>query len=395
MKALMTWIHARLPIREIWNRHAAEYYAPKNLNFWYYFGVFSIVVFLIQVISGIWLTMHYVPTEEGAFNSIEHIMRHVKYGWLIRYLHTTGGSAFFIVIYFHIYRCLIYGSYQKPRELVWLLGAFIYVLLVAEAFTGYTLPWGQMSYWATKVIASLFQAVPFIGHTIAIWIQGDYSVSGTTLQRFFAFHVTAIPMIITFVILIHIMALHQVGSNNPKGIDEPGGIPFHPYYTVKDFFGVIIFLILFSFVLFFAPGMHGYFLEPANFIPANPMVTPEHISPVWYLSPFYAILRAIPDKLFGAIAMAAAIAILFLLPWLDRSSVRSLRYKGFFSKIALLLFVVAFIGLGVLGTLPSVGIYVWLARVFTVIYFAFFVLMPLYTQLEKTDPPPKRARGRK
>ena len=397
---MLAWVNKRFPLTEWWNHNATEYHMPRNINFWYFFGVFSLLVLLNQIVTGIWLTMYYVPTSADAFNSVEYIMRDVKFGWLIRYMHTTGASAFFIVVYLHMYRCIMYGSYQKPRELLWLFGMVIYVLLVAEAFTGYVLPWGQMSYWASKVIVNLASAIPLVGSHIMTWIQGDYTISQIALRRFFAFHVIAIPLLIIWFVLFHITALHRVGSNNPEGIeikdhlDEKGvpqdSVPFHPYFTVKDLFGVSIFLIIFAAIIFFAPTFGGYFMEHANFIPANPMQTPEHIVPVWYLSPFYAILRAIPDKLFGVIAMAAAIAILFVLPWLDRSPVKSIRYKGILSKIALTIFVISFCGLGYLGTVDPTPVNTIFARIFSILYFAFFISMPFYTSKEKCKTPPDK-----
>lgn len=397
---IVNWIDERFPLTEIWNKSAAQYYAPKNFNFWYVFGAFSLLIFVSQIVSGVWLMMYYTPTAAGAFDSIQTITRHVKFGWLIRFIHTTGASAFFIVIYLHMYRALIYGSHKKPRELLWLIGMLIFFLLMAESFTGYVLPWGQMSYWATKVIVSLFASIPLIGSHLAEWIQGDFTVSGITLHRFFAFHVSLLPMILTLLILVHLIALHKVKSNNPEGVEiyntldkngEPiDGIPFHPYYTVKDLFGVAIFLIVFTAIIFFVPTFGGYFLEPANSIPASRLVTPEHIEPVWYLAPFYAVLRAVPNKLLGIIAMAASVAILFVLPWLDRSPVKSIRYKGFWSKVALTLFVISFIVLGYCGVRPPTPTYVFLARIFTAIYFLFFILMPFYTRWERCKPVPSR-----
>lgn len=396
---LLHWVDARFPRAEVWRHLMTGYYAPKNLNFWYYFGVFSFLVLINQIITGIWLTMHYTPTAKEAFGSVEHIMRNVRFGWLLRYMHSTGASAFFVVIYLHMYRAIIYGSYKKPRELLWLFGMFLYVLLIAEAYTGYTLPWGQMSYWASKVVISLIQAVPLIGERLALWVTGDYNISGVTLHRFFAFHVSAIPMTIVIFVIFHIMALRKSGSNNPDGIeikktlDSKGhpvdGIPFHPYFTVKDLFGIMVFIFVFCTVMFFAPTMGGYFLEPDNFVQANPLVTPAHIAPVWYLAPFYAVLRAVPNKLLGIAGMAAGIAFLFVLPWLDRSPVKSIRYKGTLSKIAITVFSVSFIGLGYLGTAPASDIGTWMARVFSIGYFGFFLLMPFYTRLESTEPVPK------
>jgi ubiquinol-cytochrome c reductase cytochrome b subunit len=392
------WIDKRFPLTRIWNDHLAKYYAPKNFNFWYYFGSFALLVLVIQLISGIWLAMFYTPTAEHAFSSVEYIMRDVPYGWLFRYIHSTGASAFFVVIYLHMFRALLYGSHNKPRELVWLLGMGLYFLLMVEAFMGYLLPWGQMSFWGAQVITSLFGAIPFIGKHLVVLIRGDYAVSGATLNRFFALHVIAIPLMLLLLVWLHLIALHQVGSNNPEGVeiknkkDETGnplaGIPFHPYYTVKDTWGVAVFLIIFFAIVFFAPTFYGYFLEPANFIPANPMQTPTHIAPVWYLTPYYAMLRAVPNKLLGVIVMASAIAILFLLPWLDRSPVRSIRYRGWYTRIALTLFVISFISLGYLGTVTVTTSKQLFAQLFTVIYFLFFILMPFYTRYEKVKTPP-------
>ncbi len=400
MRGLLHWIEARLPVGRVWRDHLSHYYVPKNLNFFYIFGSLALLMLLNQLLTGIWLTMNYTPTAEGAFASIEYIMRDVEYGWLLRYLHSTGASAFFIVIYLHMFRGLLYGSYQKPRELVWVFGMSIYLLLMAEAFMGYLLPWGQMSYWGAQVIISLFGAIPIVGADLAQWIRGDYLVSGVTLNRFFALHVVALPLLIVGLVVLHILALHQVGSNNPEGIDikrhldakgKPlDGIAFHPYYTVKDLLGVAIFLFVFSAVVFFFPQMGGYFLEPANFEPADMLKTPEHIAPVWYFTPFYAILRAVPDKLMGVLAMAFAIAILFVLPWLDRSPVKSMRYKGWFSRAALALFCVALVTLGYVGMHPATAITTWVARVCVVLYFGYFLAMPLYTRREITRPVPDR-----
>ncbi|MBC2678407.1 cytochrome bc complex cytochrome b subunit [Pseudomonas sp. MBT-2] len=400
MRGLLQWIEARLPVGRLWRDHLSHYYVPKNLNFFYIFGSLALLMLLNQLLTGIWLTMNYTPTAEGAFASIEYIMRDVEYGWLLRYLHSTGASAFFIVIYLHMFRGLLYGSYQKPRELVWVFGMSLYLLLMAEAFMGYLLPWGQMSYWGAQVIISLFGAIPIVGADLAQWIRGDYLVSGITLNRFFALHVVALPLLIVGLVVLHILALHEVGSNNPDGIDikqlrdadgKPlDGIAFHPYYTVKDLLGVAIFLFVFSAVVFFFPQMGGYFLEPANFEPANVLKTPEHIAPVWYFTPFYAILRAVPDKLMGVLAMAFAIAILFVLPWLDRSPVKSMRYKGWFSRAALALFCVAFVTLGYVGMQPATVITTWIARGGVVLYFGYFLAMPLYTRREITRPVPDR-----
>lgn len=400
MSKLLSWIDDRLPVVNAFEKHMSKYYAPKNFNFFYFFGVLSFVVLANQLLTGIWLTMSYNPSAEGAFASIEYIMRDVDYGWLLRYLHSTGASAFFVVVYLHMFRGLLYGSYKKPRELVWIFGMTIYLALMAEAFMGYLLPWGQMSYWGAQVIVNLFGTIPVIGEDLALWIRGDYLISGITLNRFFALHVVALPIVILALVVLHILALHEVGSNNPDGIDikkdkdENGipkdGIPFHPFYTVHDLVGIVVFLFVFCAVVFFFPEMGGYFLEKPNFEPANALKTPDHIAPVWYFTPFYAILRAVPDAFLGVVAMGAAIAVLFVLPWLDRSPVRSMRYKGSLSKIALALFVVSFCILGYLGVVVSTPGRTLLAQVLTVIYFAYFILMPWYTSIEKTKPVPER-----
>ncbi|MBC3411175.1 MULTISPECIES: cytochrome b [Pseudomonas] len=403
MSKFMEWIDARFPATKMWEDHLSKYYAPKNFNFLYFFGSLALLVLVNQIVTGVWLTMSFTPSAEEAFASVEYIMRDVEYGWILRYLHSTGASAFFIVVYLHMFRGLLYGSYQKPRELVWLFGMLIYLALMAEAFMGYLLPWGQMSYWGAQVIISLFGAIPVIGNDLTQWIRGDYLISGITLNRFFALHVVALPIVILGLVVLHILALHEVGSNNPDGVDikkhkdENGipldGIPFHPYYTVKDIVGVVVFLFVFCAVVFFFPEMGGYFLEKPNFEQANAFKTPEHIAPVWYFTPFYAILRAVPDKLFGVIAMGAAIAVLFVLPWLDRSPVRSMRYKGWLSKVWLLVFCVSFVILGVLGVLAPTPGRTLLSQVCTVLYFAYFLLMPFYTRLEKTKPVPERVTG--
>ncbi|MBS7326942.1 MAG: cytochrome bc complex cytochrome b subunit [Thiopseudomonas sp.] len=403
MSKLMEWVDARFPATKMWEDHLSKYYAPKNFNFYYFFGSLALLVLVNQIVTGIWLTMSYEPSAEGAFASVEYIMRDVEYGWILRYLHSTGASAFFVVVYLHMFRGLLYGSYQKPRELVWIFGMVIYLALMAEAFMGYLLPWGQMSYWGAQVIISLFGAIPVIGADLTEWIRGDYLISGITLNRFFALHVIAVPIVLLALVVLHILALHEVGSNNPDGIDikklkdENGvpldGIPFHPYYTVKDIVGVVVFLFVFCFVVFFMPEMGGYFLEKPNFEPANGLKTPEHIAPVWYFTPFYAILRAVPDKLMGVIAMGASIALLFVLPWLDRSPVRSMRYKGWLSKLWLWVFCISFVILGVMGVLPPTPEFTLLSRVCTILYFAYFILMPFYTRMEKTKPVPERVTG--
>ena len=400
MSGLLKWIDARFPLMSTWKAHASEYYTPKNFNFYYYFGSLATVVLLNQLLTGLWLTMFYTPTADEAFSSVEYIMRDVNYGWLLRYLHSTGASAFFIVIYLHMFRALLYGSYQKPRELVWILGVILFILLLAEAFFGYLLPWGQMSYWGAQVITSLFGAIPVIGETVVTWLRGDYNIANATLQRFFALHVIGVPLLLILLVFLHLVALHKVGSNNPEGIDikqhkdESGkpldGIPFHPYYTVKDFFGIVVFLIFFLGVVFFTPEMGGYFLEHANFAPANSMVTPDHIAPVWYMTPYYAMLRAIPNKLIGVIVMLGSIVVYFFLPWLDKSPVRSIRYKGAFSKGALWTFAVSFVMLGYLGTVDVTPVKLFLARIGTSIYFAYFLLMPLYTRFEWHRQVPER-----
>jgi ubiquinol-cytochrome c reductase cytochrome b subunit len=423
MQAMLDWVDDRFPLTATWKAHLAEYYAPKNFNFWYFFGSLALLVLVLQIVTGIFLTMNYKPDAQTAFGSVEYIMRDVPGGWLIRYMHSTGASAFFIVVYLHMFRALLYGSYRKPRELLWIIGCLIYLCLMGEAFFGYLLPWGQMSYWGAQVIVNLFTAVPFIGPDLGVWIRGDYVISDATLNRFFAFHVIALPLVLCGLVAVHLVALHEVGSNNPDGIEikkkkDPktgiplDGIPFHPYYTVKDIVGVVVFLALFSIVLFFMPEMGGYFLEHNNFIPADPLKTPEHIAPVWYFTPFYSILRAVPpmfeSQFPGVAAMGAAVMILFLLPWLDRGKVKSIRYRGMHFKVWLAIFVVTFVFLGYLGTKPTdvfgkfgagvpvVGgddVATWAARVFTVVYFLFFLLMPWYTSVDRTKPEPERVTG--
>jgi ubiquinol-cytochrome c reductase cytochrome b subunit len=400
MSGLFKWLDARFPLLSTWKNYFSNFYVPKNLNFLYVFGSLAFVVLINQLVTGLWLTMFYTATIKQAFSSIEYIMRDVHFGWLLRYMHSTGASAFFIVIYLHMFRALLYGSYQKPRELVWLLGMFLYLILLAEAFFGYLLPWGQMSYWGAQVITSLVGAIPYVGKQLVIWLRGDYSVANATLQRFFALHIIAVPFIMVFFVFLHIVALHKVGSNNPEGIeinelrDEQGkpldGIPFHPYYTSKDLVAVIGFLILFFSVVFFAPEMNGYFLEPANFIPANNMVTPDDIVPMWYLAPFYAMLRAIPNQLIGMISIGSAILILFFLPWLDKSKVRSMRYKGIYSRISLALFIISVLLLGYLGTTSVTPVRLFVVRIATVVYFCYFLLMPFYSRMETCHSVPLR-----
>jgi ubiquinol-cytochrome c reductase cytochrome b subunit len=447
---VLTWVDQRFPLVSLWRDHLAEYYAPKNFNFWYYFGSLAMLVLVLQIVTGIFLTMHYKPDAAQAFASVEYIMRDVPGGWLIRYMHSTGASAFFIAVYLHMFRGLLYGSYRKPRELIWIFGMVIYLCLMAEAFFGYLLPWGQMSYWGAQVIVNLFDAIPWVGPTLSEWIRGDFVISDATLNRFYSFHVIAIPLLLLGLVGAHIMALHEVGSNNPDGIEikkvkdartghPVDGIPFHPYYTVKDTLGAVVFLIVFSVIMFFMPEMGGYFLEYNNFIPADPLKTPPHIAPVWYFTPYYSILRAVTEdfmwvlaagliaytalvilavrnlvvriaiaaigavllagffafepKVWGVVLMGAATLVFFLLPWLDQSPVKSIRYKGPLVKVALALFVIAFLVLGYLGTLSVTEGRTIAAQVFTLIYFAFFLLMPWYTRLDKTRPEPERLTG--
>ena len=397
---LLRWIDDRFPLSETMRYHITEYYASKYFNFWYVFGVLAMVVLVIQVVSGIFLTMNYKPSAAEAFASVEYIMRDVEMGWLIRYMHSTGASFFFIVVYLHMFRAMLYGSYKKPRELIWIIGMLIFFVLMAEGFAGYLLPWGQMSYWGAQVIISLFGAIPVIGDALVEYIRGDYSISDITLNRFFALHIIVLPLALIGLVFVHIVALHEVGSNNPDGVEikehkGPNGIPldgvaFHPYHTSKDLVAIIIFLMFFSAVIFFAPEMGGYFLEHANFEPANMLATPEHIAPVWYFTPFYAVLRAVPDKLWGAILMGGAVLLPMFLPWLDRSRVNSIRYRGWLYKVALTLFTVSFVALGWLGMQPADRVFVLAARIFSVIYFAFFLLMPYYTSIDKTKPVPER-----
>ncbi|MDP1698942.1 MAG: cytochrome bc complex cytochrome b subunit [Xanthomonadaceae bacterium] len=401
VEGVIDWFNQRTPgLIPAYKKHMSEYYAPKNFNIWYYFGSLAMLVLINQLVTGIWLTMFYKPSAAEAFASVEYIMREVQRGWLIRYMHSTGASAFFIVVYLHMFRGLIYGSYQKPRELVWILGMLIFLALMAEAFMGYVLPWGQMSYWGAQVIINLFSAIPEYGGALTEWIRGDYLISDATLNRFFALHVVAMPMVILLLVVLHLGALHEVGSNNPDGVDikkvkdERGipadGIPFHPYYTVKDMFGASFFLVIVAFILFYAPTFGDLFLEYDNFLPADPLVTPTHIKPVWYFTPFYAMLRAVPDKLFGVIVMFAAVGILFLVPWLDRSPVRSIRFRGWITKMLVALFVVAFVSLGWLGMQSGSELQTLLARIFTFFYFAFFATMPLWSRLDPTKPVPAR-----
>lgn len=423
LKALLGWVDDRFPLTSTWKAHLSEYYAPKNFNFWYYFGVLAMLVLVIQIVTGIFLTMNYKPDAVLAFASVEYIMRDVSSGWLIRYMHSTGASMFFIVVYLHMFRGLLYGSHRNPRELVWLFGVAIFLCLMGEAFFGYLLPWGQMSYWGAQVIINLFTSIPFVGPDISEWLRGDYVVSDATLNRFFAFHVIALPLVLLGLVVAHIVALHEVGSNNPDGIEikknkDPktgiplDGVPFHPYYTVHDLVAVVVFLMVFTVVVFFAPEMGGYFLEANNFFPADPLVTPPHIAPVWYFTPYYSILRAVPplfnSQFPGVVAMGLSVLAFAALPWIDRSPVKSIRYRGPKYKRWLAAFVVSFLVLGYLGTEPS---NVWgqfavdtpvlggadratvVARVFTVVYFLFFALMPWYSKNDTTKPVPERVTG--
>ncbi len=413
---LLNWIEDRLPIFSFLASHTSGYYAPKNFNLWYYFGSLALLVLVNQLLTGIFLAMFYKPDAAQAFASVEYIMRDVEWGWLIRYMHSTGASLFFVVVYLHMFRGLMYGSYKKPRELIWLLGMLIFLALMAEAFLGYVLPWGNMSFWGAKVIISLFGAVPWIGDVLVEWIMGDYLPADATLNRFFALHVAALPLVLLLLVVLHLAALHEVGSNNPDGVEIKAtknadgkpvdGIPFHPYYTVKDIFGTGVFLLIAAFVIFYAPTFGGWFLEHDNYVPANNLVTPEHIKPVWYFTPFYAMLRMIPAKLPGVIVMFLGIVLLFFVPWLDRTKVKSIRYRGLGFKIALGLFAISFIALGAVGAgVTAETIPLWFGadanvttienlfgRFWLLVYFAFFAFLWVYTYFgfERTKPVPER-----
>lgn len=411
MTAVIGWIDDRFPLTSNWKAHLTEYYAPKNFNFWYYFGSLAMLVLVNQLLTGIFLTMNYKPDVNMAFASVEYIMRDINFGWLIRYMHSTGASMFFVVVYLHMFRGMMYGSYRKPRELLWLIGMGLFLVLMMLAFTGYILPWGQMSYWGAQVIVSMIGAIPLIGQPLSNMLLGDFMLSDAALNRFFAYHVVTLPVLLVTLVVVHVLALHEVGSNNPDGIDikknrnsktdiPKDGIPFHPYYTVKDIFGVVVFLIVFCAILFFAPEMGGYFLEYNNFVPANTLQTPDHIAPVWYFTPYYSMLRAvtvnflwIDAKLWGILLMGGSVVIFCFLPWLDRSPVNSIRYKGPYFKTALVLFVISVFVLGWLGTKTPTPLYTLLAQIFTVIYFAFFILMPWYSKIDKTKPEPERVTG--
>ena len=450
---LLGWIDARFPASELWKAHLSEYYAPKNFNFWYFFGSLALLVLVIQIVTGIFLVMNYKP--DGTLNaagipvayaSVEFIMREVPWGWMVRHMHSAGASAFFIFSYLHMFRGMLYGSYRKPRELVWIFGCLIFLCLMAEAFMGYLLPWGQMSYWGAQVIVNLFSAIPLIGPDLSLWIRGDYVVSDATLNRFFSFHVIAVPLVLLGLVVAHIIALHEVGSNNPDGVeikakkDERGipldGIPFHPYYSVHDIVGVAVFLFIFSAIVFFAPEMGGYFLEANNFIPADSLKTPPHIAPVWYFTPFYSMLRAttsdflpwlwgfiaimlgllfarsksmkvkgvavavavilalgfafIDAKFWGVVVMGGSVVIFFFLPWLDHSPVKSIRYRPGFHKTLLILFVIAFAVLGYLGIQPPSPVGSIISQIGTILYFAFFLAMPIWSQIGTFKPVPER-----
>jgi ubiquinol-cytochrome c reductase cytochrome b subunit len=406
---VMDWVNDRAPgLMPVYRKHMTEYYAPKNFNLWYYFGSLALLALVNQIVTGIFLTMHYKPGAETAFASVEYIMRDVPAGWLIRYMHTTGASLFFVVVYLHMFRGMMYGSSRKPRELVWLLGMVIFLTLMAEAFMGYILPYGNMSYHGAKVIINLFGAIPYVGGALTEWIRGDFVVGDATINRFFALHVVALPLVLLLLVVLHLGALHEVGSNNPDGVDikkgpkgnrwsekaPADGIPFHPYYTVKDLFGASFFLIVAAFIIFFEPTVGGWFLEPDNFTPADPLVTPEHIKPVWYFTPFYAMLRAVPSfagtQIWGVIVMGAAVMILFLIPWLDRSPVKSIRYRPLLAKVLMMAFAFDFLVLMYLGTQPAQGILTTMAQVLTFLYFLFFITMPVWSKMGTFKPVPER-----
>jgi ubiquinol-cytochrome c reductase cytochrome b subunit len=399
---LFDWFDRRLPLRAFIESQLTHYYPPKNLNAWYYFGVMALVLLGLQVLTGIFLAMHYKPGAATAFDSVERLMREVPWGWLIRYAHSTGASFFFIVVYLHMFRSLLYGSYRAPREVLWILGMLTYLVLMAEAFMGYVLPWGNMSYWGAQVIVNLFGTVPYVGTDLVEWIRGDYGIGDSTLSRFFSLHAIAVPLGLVLLVSLHLVALRSVGSSNPDGIeikdrtDASGrpldGVAFHPYYIVKDVLSVAVFLVVFASALFFAPAFGGLFLEPANFEPADPLSTPAHITAAWYFAPYYAILRAVPDQRLGALLMLLALASFLFLPWLDRARVASMRYRGWPSRAALAIFAISFLALGYLGLQPAQPVYVILARVFAMLYFGYFWLMPVYSKLGRERPTPERVR---
>lgn len=397
---LLDWFDCRFPIRHFIHSQFTGYYVPNNLNFWYSFGFILMLVLANQVITGLWLTMFYTPHASHAFDSIQLIMRDIPFGWLIRYLHTTGASFIFIAGYLHIFRSLLYGSYQAPRELVWLFGMILFFLLCIEAFLGYVLPWGQMSYWAGQVITSLLEVVPFVGKQLVVWVRGDYHMGDATLHRFFALHAIAVPGLIIGLVIFHLVALRQVGSNNPEGVEiksvqesQVEGlrmVPFHPHYTMKDIRYGLVFLAIFLIIVFFAPAVGGYFLEPENMRPADPWITPLEIKPIWYLAPFYEMLRLIPQKLMGIGLTCGAIGVWLFLPWLDKSPVRSMRYKGFYSKVALGMMVIAVILLGYLGLQPLTSKYLWFGRFLLIIYWGYFLAMPIYSLHDCKNSSPNR-----
>ena len=411
LKNMMAWIDDRLPVTETYEKHMSKYYTPKNFNFLYIFGVLSTVVLVNQILTGIWLTMDYVPTGQDAFTSVQYIMRDVDFGWLIRYMHATGASAFFFVVYLHMFRGLLYGSYKKPRELIWIFGMLLYVVLMAEGFFGYLLPWGNLAFWAAQVIVNLIGAIPVIGPGLALWVRGDFNMSGVTLNRFFALHVVLVPLLLIVLVVLHLLALHEVGSNNPEGIDikkhtdkdgKPlDGVPFHPYYTIgHDLPGIVLFFMVLAIIIFFFPDGWGFILEHPNYTPANALKTPADIVPTWYYTPFYAMLRAATYPLFGLTAkflgllvMGGAILIPFAVPWLDKSPVKSMRYKGLASKIFMTLMVIALLILGYLGTQKPTPRLNLVAEACTLVYYSYFLLMPWYTRVEKTKPVPERLPG--
>ncbi len=396
MRFLMNWLDDRFPASKMAKEHLTEYFAPKNFNFWYFFGSLALMALVLQIVTGVLLAMNYKPDAGLAFDSVEYIMRDVWGGWFVRYMHSTGSSMFFIVIYLHMFRGLLYGSYRNPRELIWIFGMAIYLAMMATAFFGYLLPWGQMSFWGAQVIVNLFETLPVIGPTLSEWIRGDYVISDITLNRFYALHYL-VPFILVGLVFLHIVALHKVGSNNPDGIEIKKGpkgnkwskdaptdsIPFHPYYTVKDIFGTVVFMAFFFAVVFFMPEMGGYFLEQPNYEPANPLKTPEHIAPVWYFTPYYAILRAVPSfagtQVWGVLVMFASVAVFFFLPWLDKSPVKSIRYKGLTTRFSLALFVATFLVLGWLGTKAPTTDLTIMAQFLTLIYFSYFLLYPSFS----------------
>jgi ubiquinol-cytochrome c reductase cytochrome b subunit len=396
-KKLYNWLDARFPITNIIKNYFSNYYVPKNLNFFYYFGAIALIVLINQFVSGIWLSMFYTPTVSNAFDSIEYIMRDVNFGWLLRHLHTTGASAFFVVLYLHIFRGILYGSYQKPRELVWLLGVFLFIIILAEAFFGYLLPWGQMSYWSCQVITSLFSVIPYFGDNIVTWIRGDFIVSNVTLQRFYSLHIILLPLLMLLLVFLHIVAIHHVGSNNPDGVTIKNNpkknsetIPFYPLHMLKEFIAILVFLMIFLFIVFFFPNLGGFFIEPANHIIANSMQSPDNIKPLWYMLPFYTILQVIPNKTIGVVALFSSIFILLFLPWLDKSPVRSMRYKGIYSKVAFWIFCICFVSLGFLGIQEQSCTQQITARIATGGYFLYFLLMPYYTKYETPKDLPTR-----